>query len=155
MTAVGGLRGVGEPISLRSGEIDDVDGPPNPSREMLRSFCATQRRNRVMTFEKITVVGLDLAKNVFQVHAIDDVGNVIVRRQLRRNQLLHFFEQLPPCLVGMEACSTSHYWARELGALGFDVKLMPPVYVKPYVKLWRGEHNLTNHEVVVMRRSAA
>jgi len=146
MTAVGGLRGVGEPISLRSGEIDDVDGPPNPSREMLKSFCATQRRNRVMTFEKITVVGLDLAKNVFQVHAIDDVGNVIVRRQLRRNQLLHFFEQLPPCLVGMEACSTSHYWARELGALGFDVKLMPPVYVKPYVK--RGKNDAADAEAI-------
>lgn len=84
--------------------------------------------------EEISTVGIDLAKSVFQVHAIDPVGNVIVRRQLRRQQMLKFFEQLKPCLIGMEACGTAHYWARELSALGHDVRLMPPAYVKPYVK---------------------
>jgi transposase len=83
---------------------------------------------------KTTAVGLDLAKNVFQVHAIDEAGEVIVGRALRRRQVIPFFERLEPCLVGMEACGTSHYWARELSALGHRVKLMPPAYVKPYVK---------------------
>lgn len=85
--------------------------------------------------EDISTVGIDLAKSVFQIHAIDAVGKVVVRRQLRRQQMLKFFEQLPPCLiVGMEACGTAHHWARELSALGHDVRLMPPAYVKPYVK---------------------
>ena len=83
---------------------------------------------------KVSTVGLDLAKNVFQVHAIDDVGEVVVRRALRRRQVMPFFERLVPCLIGMEACGTSHFWAREIAALGHEVKLMPPAYVKPYVK---------------------
>ena len=99
-----------------------------------------------MTYNRIAVIGLDLAKNVFQLHAIDDEGNVIVRKQLRRNQLLHFFEKLPRCLVGMEACSTSHHWAREIGQLGFEVKLMPPAYVKPYVK--RGKNDAADAEAI-------
>ncbi len=82
----------------------------------------------------ITTVGLDLAKNIFQVHGVDASGEVIVRRALRRRQMLPFFSKLAPCLVGMEACSTSHYWAQAISALGHDVKLMPPVYVKAYVK---------------------
>lgn len=80
---------------------------------------------------KITTIGLDLAKNIFQVHGVSETGEVIVRRALRRRQVLSFFSKLDPCLVGMEACGTSHYWARELIALGHEVKLMPPVYVKP------------------------
>ncbi len=99
-----------------------------------------------MAFEKISVIGLDLAKNVFQLHAVDEAGDVIIRRQLRRNQLLQFFEKLPRCLVGMEACSTSHYWARELGRQGFEVKLMPPAYVKPYVK--RGKNDAADAEAI-------
>ena len=99
-----------------------------------------------MSLENIAVVGLDLAKNVFQVHAVDNTGCVVARRQLRRNQLLQFFEQIPRCLVGMEACSTSHFWARELGKLGFEVKLMPPVYVKPYVK--RGKNDAADAEAI-------
>ncbi len=83
---------------------------------------------------KVSTVGLDLAKNVFQVHAIDDVGEVVVRRALRRRQVMPFFSKLAPCLIGMEACGTSHFWAREIAALGHEVKLMPPAYVKPYVK---------------------
>lgn len=82
----------------------------------------------------VTTVGLDLAKNVFQVHGIDDAGNVIVRRSLRRRQVKPFFGRLSPCVIGIEACGTSHFWARELQTLGHDVKLMPPAYVKPYVK---------------------
>jgi len=83
---------------------------------------------------QVVTVGLDLAKSVFQVHGVDAAGEVIVRRQIRRSQLLPFFAKQPGCLVGMEACASSHHWARELTALGHEVKLMPAQYVKPYVK---------------------
>jgi transposase len=83
---------------------------------------------------EVSTIGLDLAKSVFQVHGADDEGKVVVRRQLRRRQVLPFFKKLPPCLVGMEACATSHYWAREISAFGHDVRMMPAGYVKPYVK---------------------
>lgn len=83
---------------------------------------------------KTTTIGLDLAKAVFQVHGIDDAGNVVVRRRLRRGQVLAFFAGLPRCLVGMEACATAHHWARELIALGHEARLMPPQYVKAYVR---------------------
>jgi transposase len=82
----------------------------------------------------ITTIGLDIAKSVFQVHGVDAAGNVIVRRRLKRRYVLAFFQKLPPCLVGIEACASSHHWSRELQALGHTVRLMPPVYVKPYVK---------------------
>ena len=82
----------------------------------------------------VTTIGLDIAKSVFQVHGVDAEGNVIVRRQLKRRYVLAFFQKLPPCLVGLEACASSHYWSRELSALGHTVRLMPPAYVKPYVK---------------------
>lgn len=94
----------------------------------------------------VSIVGLDLAKNVFQVHAIDDGGEVIVRRALRRRQVIPFFAKLEPCLVGMEACGTSHHWARELSGLGHRVKLMPPAYVKPYVK--RGKTDAGDAEAI-------
>lgn len=83
---------------------------------------------------KITTIGLDVAKQVFQVHGVDDGGVVVVRKRLRRSQVLSFFARLAPCLVGMEACSTSHHWARELRTLGHEVRLMPPQYVRAYVK---------------------
>jgi len=83
---------------------------------------------------EVITIGVDLAKNIFQVHCVDVEGGVIVGRQLRRSQVLPFFNQQPPCLVGMEACATSHHWARQLIELGHEVKLMPPHYVKPYVK---------------------
>jgi transposase len=82
----------------------------------------------------VATIGLDLAKNVFQVHGVDADGHVVLRRKLRRSEVLPFFEALPACLVGMEACATAHHWARALSALGHAVRLMPPAYVKPYVR---------------------
>jgi transposase len=84
--------------------------------------------------QAVTTIGLDIAKSVFQIHGVDAAGNVIVRRQLKRRYVLPFFQKLPPCLVGIEACASSHHWSRELQALGHMVRLMPPAYVKPYVK---------------------
>jgi len=84
--------------------------------------------------QSITTIGLDIAKSVFQVHGVDAGGRVLVRRQLKRRYVLAFFQKLPPCLVGIEACASSHHWSRELKAFGHTVRLMPPAYVKPYVK---------------------
>lgn len=83
---------------------------------------------------KLTTFGIDLAKNVFQVHGIDEHGKVLVKKQLRRDQMATFFVNLPPCLIGMEACSSAHHWARKLQAMGHTVRLMAPQFVKPYVK---------------------
>src|SRR5262249_53139788 len=88
----------------------------------------------------------DIAKSVFQVHGVDAAGQVVVRRQLRRRHVLAFFEKLPPCLVGIEACASSHHWSRELQALGHTVRLMPPAYVKPYVK--RQKNDITDAEAI-------
>ena len=82
----------------------------------------------------VATIGLDIAKSVFQVHGVDAAGQVVVRQRLARRRVLAFFEKLAPCLVGIEACSSSHYWARELMARGHEVRLMPAQYVKPYVK---------------------
>ena len=84
--------------------------------------------------QTVTTVGLDIAKSVFQVHCVDVADQVIIRRQLKRRYVLAFFQKLPPCLIGSEACASSHYWSRELQALGHTVRLMPAAYVKPYVK---------------------
>jgi len=84
--------------------------------------------------QAVTTIGLDIAKSVFQVHGIDAEGKVVVRQQLRRSRVLGFFGKLSPCLVGIEACASSHHWSRELQALGHTVRLMPPAYVKPYLK---------------------
>src|SRR5213082_1593939 len=84
--------------------------------------------------QAITTIGLDIAKSVFQVHGIDAAGQVVMRRQLKRRYVLAFFQKLPACVVGIEACASSHYWSRELQALGHTVRLTPPAYVKPYVK---------------------
>src|SRR5689334_20813632 len=78
---------------------------------------------------QITTIGLDLAKQVFQVHGVDRDGRVVVRKRLRRSEVLAFFRGAEPCLVGMEACATAHHWARELSRLGHEVRLMPPAYV--------------------------
>ncbi|WP_432255594.1 IS110 family transposase [Limimaricola sp. AA108-03] len=82
----------------------------------------------------VTTIGLDLAKNVFQVHGADGSGNAVIRKKLRRDQVLSFFSQVPPCLVAMEACGGAHFWGREIGRLGHEVRLIPPAYVKPFVK---------------------
>jgi len=84
--------------------------------------------------QTITTIGLDIAKSVFQVHGVDAEGHVVIRRQLKRRYVLGFFQKLPPCLIGIEACASSHHWSRELQGLGHTVRLMPPAYVKPYVK---------------------
>ncbi len=94
----------------------------------------------------VTTIGLDLAKSVFQAHGVDASGKPVIRRQLRRRQVLPFFKKLPPCLVGIEACATSHYWAREISAFGHDVRMMPARYVKPYVK--RNKNDAADAEAI-------
>ncbi|AKH18673.1 IS110 family RNA-guided transposase [Sphingomonas melonis] len=96
--------------------------------------------------QEVVTVGLDLAKNVFQVHAIGADGAVLIRRKLRRTEVIRFFAELPRCLVGMEACASAHHWARELMAIGHEVRLMPPAYVKPYVK--RGKTDAADAEAI-------
>ena len=95
---------------------------------------------------QVATIGLDIAKNVFQVHGIDATEKVVVRRRLRRSQMLAFFKALPPCLVGMEACATAHYWARELTKLGHRVRLMPAKDVKAYVK--RNKNDAADAEAI-------
>src|SRR6201990_245146 len=95
---------------------------------------------------QITTIGFDLGKDVFQVHGMDAAEKVVVRKQLRRGQVLKFFAALPPCLVGMEACATAHYWARELTKLGHEVRLMPAKDVKAYVK--RNKNDAADAEAI-------
>lgn len=97
-------------------------------------------------YQEVITVGLDIAKNVFQVHAVAAGGRVVIRRQLRRAEVLKFFSALPPCVIGMEACASAHHWARELVAVGHEVKLMPPAYVKAYVK--RGKTDAADAEAI-------
>src|SRR5262249_36838230 len=97
--------------------------------------------------QSISTIGLDIAKSAFQVHGVDAAGQVVVRRQLRRRHVLAFFQNLPPSLVGIEACASSHHWSRELQALGHTVRLMPPAYVKPYVK--RQKNDATDAEAIL------
>ena len=94
----------------------------------------------------VTTIGLDLAKQVFQIHGADAEGSPIINRKLRRAEVLRFFEKQPPCLVGLEACGGSHYWAREIAALGHEVRLIPPAYVKPFVK--RGKTDAADAEAI-------
>jgi transposase len=96
--------------------------------------------------QSITTIGLDIAKSVFQVHGVDVAGQVVVRRQLKRRHVVAFLEKLSPCLIGIEACASSHYWSRELQALGHSVRLMPPAYVKPYVK--RQKNDMADAEAI-------
>jgi len=95
---------------------------------------------------EVITIGLDLAKNVFQVHGVGDAGAVMISKRLRRRQVIPFFKKLPSCLIGVEACATSHHWARELGALGHEVRIMPANYVKPYVK--RNKNDAADAEAI-------
>ena len=96
--------------------------------------------------QTVTTIGLDIAKSVFQVHGVDGAGQVVIRRQLKRRYVLAFFQKLPSCVVGIEACASSHHWSRELQALGHTVRLMPPAYVKPYVK--RQKNDMADAEAI-------
>lgn len=96
--------------------------------------------------EQPTTIGIDLAKTVFQVHGVNQTGTAILKRKLRRNEVLDFFQHLRPCLIGLEACAGAHFWARELTALGHEVRIMPPSYVKPYVK--RGKTDAADAEAI-------
>ena len=95
---------------------------------------------------KITTIGIDLAKELFQIHGVDDRGKTMLRKQLRRNKMANFFANLAPCLIGMEACGSSHHWARKLSEFGHTVKLMPPQFVKPYVKT--NKHDMADAEAI-------
>ena len=90
---------------------------------------------------KITTIGIDLAKNLFQVHGVDERGKAVLRKQLKRKDVVSFFANLEPCLIGMEACGSAHYWARKLAELGHKVRLMAPQFVKPYVKTNKSDRN--------------
>jgi len=95
---------------------------------------------------EVHVVGLDIAKSVFQLHGLDEAGTIVLQKRLTRARLLPFFEKLSPCLVGIEACATSHYWAREIAKFGHEVRLMPAQYVKPYVK--RQKNDMADAEAI-------
>jgi transposase len=99
---------------------------------------------------KITTIGIDLAKNVFQVHGVDGRGKAVLKKQLKRAQVAAFFANLAPCLIGMEACASAHFWARKLGAFGHTVKLMAPQFVKPYVK--SNKNDAADAEAILARR---
>ena len=114
--------------------IDAVDGSSTGARAPRTWLLLKWPRFGGANMQVVTTIGLDIAKSVFQVHGVDGNGEVVVRRQLKRRYVLPFFKKLSPCLVGIEACATSHHWSRELQALGHTVRLMPPAYVKPYLK---------------------
>jgi transposase len=109
--------------------LDGVDGPLTAS--VCQSWVVDNANRREPSMKQVTTIGLDLAKAVFQVHGVDALGAVTLRRAVRRRQVLAFFAKLPPCLVGMEACATAHYWAREIAKLGHDVRLIPPAGACP------------------------
>jgi transposase len=113
-----------------------MEWTPHPKRHKCAKVEVLKQppKPRGASIMKITVVGIDLAKNVFQIHGIDERGKTSLKKQLKRDQVASFFANLPPCLVGMEACGSAHHWARKLGEFGHTVKLMPPQFVKPYVK---------------------
>src|SRR5262249_15776034 len=120
---------------------DDVDGSPPANRCVIGGMPKGRA-----TMKSVATIGLDIAKSVFQVHGVDAAGRVVVRQRLARRRVLAFFEKLPPCLIGIEACSTSHYWARELIARGMEVRLRPAQSVKPYVK--RGKNDAADAEAI-------
>lgn len=138
------LRSQEAELRTASGHKPMVWMAPNRHRcAKLVAVSHTRRRPSVM---HIATIGVDLAKHIFQVHGVDTEGRVVLRRRLRRAQLMPFFAALPPCRIGMEACGTAHHWAREFRALGHDVRLMPAHYVKAYVK--RGKNDAADAEAI-------
>ena len=131
-------------LRLLTAANDVVDGAA-PGSEVPIVIAANESHQAAVQMQ-ITTIGLDIAKNVFQVHGIDAAEKVVVRKQLRRSQVLEFFEALPPCLVGMEVCATADYWARELTRLGHQVRLMPAKDVKAYVK--RNKNDAADAEAI-------
>ena len=120
-----------------------VPAPPAASSD---TVIVVNESHQGAAHMQIATIGLDIAKNVFQVHGVDASERVVIRRQLRRRQVLEFFKALAPCLVGMEACATAHYWARELMKLGHLVRLMPAKDVKAYVK--RNKNDAADAEAI-------
>src|SRR5438552_12818105 len=119
-----------------------MDAPLPLRRQLRQSGSVVRPLNREgASIMKITTVGVDLAKIVFQIHGVDERGKAVLRKQLKRTEMLSFFANLPPCLIGMEACSSAHHWARKLIALGHEVRLMAPQFVKPYVKTDKNDRN--------------
>src|SRR6185503_6839793 len=115
--------------------IDAVERLLRPARKRHGIGCRLGKQDLAeANMQAITTIGLDIAKSVFQIHGVDGEGKIALRRQVKRSQVLGFFRKLQPCIVGIEACASSHYWSRELQALGHSVRLMPPAYVKPYLK---------------------
>src|SRR3954465_3008591 len=114
--------------------IDAVDGSSTGTGVPWMWVLLRPHDSQEPLMQTVTTIGLDIAKSVFQVHGIDAEGTGVIRRQLKRRYVRPFFQKLAPCLVGIEACASSHHWSRELRALGHKVRLMPPAYVRPYVK---------------------
>src|SRR5271157_2676074 len=133
-------------LRLLTAGFDVVDGARSAASKCHRVVASKRTTLRGAVNMQVTTIGLDIAKNVFQVHGIDATEKVVVRKQLRRSQVLAFFKALPPCLVGMEACATAHYWARELMKLGHQVRLMPAKDVKAYVK--RNKNDAADAEAI-------
>src|SRR5665213_1945972 len=124
----------GQRLNDRNFKLDGVDGPCSAA-SLCHSVVVGQRPQREEPSEmNITTIGLDIAKNAFQVHGVDERGETVLRKRLRRKDVLSFFSSLAPCVVGIEACGTAHHWAREIRSVGHEVKLIAPAYVKPYVK---------------------
>jgi transposase len=132
------------PASFASKDRDDVDAPA-PTGWSYDADWSREAGRGAFTMT-ITTIGLDLAKSVFQAHGIDESGATVLVKKLHRKQMLPFFSKLPPCLIGVEACGTAHYWARTLAAMGHEVRLIPPSYVKAYVK--RGKSDALDAEAI-------
>src|SRR5215471_9658582 len=133
-------------LRVLTAAYDAVDGSSTGTRVPWMWGLIKLPRFGGATHANLTTIGLDIAKSVFQVHGVDVTGQVVMRRQLKRRYVLAFFQKLSPCLVGIEACASSHYWSRELQALGHSVRLMPPAYVKPYVK--RQKNDMADAEAI-------
>jgi transposase len=118
-----------------------------PSRRLRAKMVVVKdHQEQEPSMGEILTIGIDIAKHVFQLHGVDGGGEVVLRQRLRRGRVAAFFAALPPCLVGIEACGTAHFWAREIAAFGHEVRLMPPGYVKPYVK--RNKHDAADAAAV-------